>query len=157
MDGNERRATGARIRYTRHSARLALSAFFGRVSRVREHNACRHNPMAGEFIKPSNLGVLASASPLYPLRLWRGYIDPCAALLALDHRKNILGSDRFPNREALGCLCRLCSSVSSLRLIFRLLNRSNSRGCHQAGRPPSIMKVAAVTYEASSEASQSIG
>ena len=58
---------------------LLYLLFFGRVSRVREHNACRHNPMAGEFIKPSNLGVLASASPLYPLRLCRGYIDPCAA------------------------------------------------------------------------------
>jgi hypothetical protein len=35
--------------------------------------------------------------------------------------------------------------------------RINSRSDHHAGRPPSIMKVAAVTYEASSEPSQSMG
>lgn len=61
-------------------------------------------------------------------------------------------------RVVLTVIARLrASPENEHRRSRRYVKGTNSRSHHHAGRPPSIMKVAAVTYEASSEASQSMG
>ena len=73
--------------------------------------------MAGDLATCSCLGLLASASALYSLRLRRGYNDHRVAQIAYNNQR---GSDRVPDGEAAGGLRRLCAGVPPLRSVIPL-------------------------------------
>ena len=78
--------------------------------------------MAGDLATFSCLGLLASASALYSLRLRRGYNDHRVAQIAYNNQRDVVGSDRVPDGEAAGGLRRLCAGVPPLRSVIPLAN-----------------------------------